>query len=318
MLNLFLSYKCNLSCTYCFAGGLQHEFPEPLSRENFSRLRQWLGDHAVPAIALLGGEPTLHPRIGEIAAALNGDGIMAVLFTNGLFPENLRPVLAQNVTNFVINYNDPTTYLPNQWALLQDNLRYLTEQHCRVSFSKNFARQYRRYDYILKACREFGINHVRYDITRPNPNKYNGHYGLGDTQEVLETVLAFVRECDALEIKTGLDCCIPMCDLKPEDREYLKRVSMKFSGVCHPSIDIHPDLSASYCLPMRGVTVDDITQYSGERGLFQYFAAAVQEVRYGRPASECQACPEFRFRCQGGCLALKTQGAQELAKGRVV
>jgi len=305
MLNLFVTYKCSLNCNYCFANGLTDDFPSAMTWENFSRLSHWIKKNGVVALALLGGEPTLHPQIAEIISYLRNGGVMTALFTNGLFKEGLREVLAGNVTNFVVNYNDPSTYLDSQWKLLQGNLGYLVEKGCRVGFSKNFAKQYTRYDYLLDACREYGVKHVRYDITRPNPKKYNGHYDLEDTKKVLDVVVSFVRECDAGGVKTGLDCCIPLCYFNAVDAEFLKKVSTKFSGICHPSIDIHPDLSASYCLPMRRVTVDDVTKYSGERALFKHFSESVRNIRFDNPSPACMECSDFKTRCQGGCLALK-------------
>lgn len=247
----------------------------------------------------------MHPQLAEMVTDLAHKGIMISLFTNGLFVEQLREILARNVTNFVINYNDPSTYQKYQWETLHSNLKYLTEQGCRVTFSKNFAKQYNKYDYVLEACQEYGIRHIRYDITRPNPNKYNNHYGLTETTEIMETVVEFVKDCVARGIKTGLDCCIPLCYVNKTDRDYLKKESVKFSGICFPSIDIHPDLSASYCLPMRHATVDDITSFSGEQLLFQHFSDLVRDMRYVEASPECQECSDFKIRCQGGCLALK-------------
>lgn len=305
MLNLFLSYKCNLSCDYCFASGLDAEFPAALSWEDFLKLSAWLEKNAVLSLAILGGEPTLHPQIVEIVTHLKNKGIMLALFTNGLFPERLRKELADNVTNFVINFNDPSMFRESQWQLLNSNIKYLREQGCRVAFSKNFAKQFTDYEYIIKACKEYGIKHIRYDITRPAPHKHNGYFELQETKAILKTVVDFVRECSTENIKTGLDCCIPLCYLDDADREFLKKESVKFSGICHPSVDIHPDLSASYCLPMRKVTAEDVTKFSGERGLFEYFSNAVRALRYSNPTPACMECPDFKTRCQGGCLALK-------------
>jgi len=305
MLNLFLTYKCSLKCDYCFATGLANEFPEVLSKDNFSRLRKWLNNNGIMSLALLGGEPTLHPHMEQFLYQLQENGIMVAIFTNGLFNEGVRESLTSNVANFVINYNDPSTYRESEWKLLHNNLNCLKENGCRVSFSKNFAKKSLRYDYLLEACREYRIKKVRYDITRPNPNKYNDHYDLNDTKEVLNKVVSFVRECDAGGIQTGLDCCIPLCYFEDEDRDFLKKVSLKFSGICHPSIDIHPDLSASYCLPMRHVTIEDVTKYAGERAILQYFSESVRNIRFSNPSSACKECCDYKTRCQGGCLALK-------------
>ena len=74
MINLFLTYQCNLNCSYCFATGLATEFPKEISHENFDLFLDWLKEHNIPAIGILGGEPTMHSRFEEILARLGEIG----------------------------------------------------------------------------------------------------------------------------------------------------------------------------------------------------------------------------------------------------
>ncbi len=305
MLNLFITYKCNFNCDYCFIRGFGEEYPMSLSSESFDKLCLWLKRNRVVALGVLGGEPTLHERLPWMLNRLNEIGVSPVLFTNGLFKEDLRVPLANTVANFVINYNDPSMYTNKQWRMLDGNLTALRAMDCRISFSKNFSKGRLRYNYIIEGALRHNIRSIRYDISRPNPLEKNNYFNLEESMQLTRHIVDFVKECTKRGIKTGLDCCIPQCFFSDEDLNYMKLVSMKFSGICMPSIDIHSDLSASYCIPMRDVSVPDVTAFSNEMDLVAYFSRQVAELRNGKRPEHCIGCKKFGVKCQGGCLALK-------------
>ncbi|MHC1711321.1 MAG: radical SAM protein [Solidesulfovibrio sp.] len=305
MINLFITYRCNLSCSYCFAKGLQPEYPEDLTPEGFDTLLAWMTRAALPAVAFIGGEPTLHPRLAEMIARTTDAGVSAVLFTNGLFPEGLADAFAPRVANFVINYNDPSMYTPAQQAKLHANLARLRDLGAKMTFSKNFSKQYAAYDYLIEGLDRYGVASVRYDISRPCAGMENDHFTLEETQQIMSHIVGFVKTCEARGVRTGLDCSVRLCDLNDEDRRYLERVSMKFTGICHPSIDVHPDLSASYCLPLRDACVADVTAFADREALMWHFARAVRPLRLASVSAACLDCKDFMRRCQGGCMALK-------------
>ncbi|AFA47471.1 radical SAM protein [Acetobacterium woodii] len=305
MLNLFITYQCNFNCDYCFIQGFGNEYPMVMDKKEFNKLCGWLEKHKVPTLGILGGEPTMHPDLVAMLEQLNEVGVAPVLFTNGLFKKELRKPLAESVVNFVINYNDPSMYTTKQWQQLQENIKGLKEQAARVSFSKNFSKGKISYDYILAAAAQYGISNIRYDISRPNPLTANNYFNLEDARELVSQILEFVRACEQQNIHTGLDCCIPMCYFTEEALDYMRHVSMKFSGICHPSIDIQSDLSATYCIPMKNTNLADITEFNGEMEVLTYFNQQVREIRKKASQEQCVSCDKFGRQCQGGCLALK-------------
>jgi MoaA/NifB/PqqE/SkfB family radical SAM enzyme len=305
MINIFVTYRCNLSCSYCFARELRDEHPSDIQEASFRRLLRWMQGGGTPAAAFLGGEPTLHERLAEMIDTTAAAGITVVLFTNGLFPPDLAARLNQSVSNFVVNFSDPSTYTTEHKNLLHANLSCLAELGARITFSRNFTSDCPDYDTLLDSAARYGVRSVRYDISRPSSNAANDYVSMEETRRIMAHIAAFARECETRGIRTGLDCCLRLCDLPAGDRDFLERTSMKFRGICHPSIDIHPDLSASYCLPMRDVQVPDVTRFANSERLMHHFAAAVRFVRYENVPSECRVCADFRRFCQGGCMALK-------------
>lgn len=321
MINIFVTYRCNLACSYCFARELRGEFPRDMAEERFDALLAWMVRAGVPVAAFIGGEPTLHPRLVEMVERTTDAGVAAVLFTNGLFPQDMAARLAGRVSNFVVNYNAPEVYAPAQWALLHENLDRLRELSARITFSKNFSPRHADYGYLLEGIDRYGVTAVRYDISRPSGGGGNDHCTFDGTRAMMAHVVGFVKGCERRGVRTGLDCSVRLCDLRDDDRRYLERVSTKFTGVCHPSIDVHPDLSASYCLPLCGLRVPDVTRFADQDALRWHFAQAARPLRQENVSAACLDCKDFMRRCQGGCLALRQgtphgQGGCEQAKER--
>lgn len=305
MINLFLTYKCNLDCSYCFTTGLAPEFPKEISREKFVLFLDWLQEYKVPAIGILGGEPTMHSRFESMLAQLSEIGIAVVLFTNGIFPEKLIDPISKHMINVVVNYNEPSMYKQGQLDIVNRNLKALALGARRLTFSKNFCPGHTSIDYLIEACERYGVHHVRYDISKPSDNKQNDYFSIDETKNIMNTVVHFAAQCYNRGIKTGMDCCIPLCQLRASQRRFMEKISTKFSGICHPSIDVHPDLSVSYCLPLKHVMIKDVTSMPGEDALLRHFAESVKALRAIKTFDRCGECADFGKKCQGGCLALK-------------
>ncbi len=275
-----------------------------MSGETFRLLLNWMRRAGVNTAAFIGGEPTLHPGLVQMVQETAASGIAVTLFTNGLSPAELTEQLIPHIDNFVINCNSRSIY-PSEstFERFHDNLRLLQAKGARVTLSKNFAPDDLDHDYLLETAQSYQIKAIRYDFSRPASSATNTFFPAEKTGTLMASTLSFVRKCEELDIKTGLDCCMKFCDVSPEELSYLRKVSMKLTGICHPSVDIHPDLSASYCLPMRHITVDDVTEFSGVDWLIYHFSNAVREMRFKNTDQKCNTCPDFMRKCQGGCLA---------------
>jgi radical SAM protein with 4Fe4S-binding SPASM domain len=78
---LYPTLRCNLACGFCFNRGLP---PLPdVDPADFARMLDRLHEAGIGTLDLLGGEPTLHPRLGELIGALAARGMRTTLSTNG-------------------------------------------------------------------------------------------------------------------------------------------------------------------------------------------------------------------------------------------
>jgi hypothetical protein len=308
MLNLFVTYSCNIKCDYCFVDGLAKSRPSMLSRQDFERLCLWLEEHKIAALGILGGEPTLHPLLPWMLDRLRGTDTAAVVFTNALYQDDsshaISSLLASTTSTMVVNYNNPANYVAPLVELRSRNLDALRDAGARLTFSKNFSPGDMAWEYLLDGCRQWGVKRIRYDISRPNQRHDNKYFSIENIQAAAAILRPFVEAAEKCGILTGLDCCLPPCLFKDDDWEYLREHSMKFEAFCHPSLDIQTDLSVSYCMPLASVTIPDVTQTAGEWEMLSALAGQVQALRRERPAS-CLGCGFFGTSCQGGCLALR-------------
>jgi radical SAM protein with 4Fe4S-binding SPASM domain len=81
---LELTRRCNLTCAHCYIeGGAARENEMPASE--FYRLIDEFADMGVWAIALTGGEPTMHPEFGNLVRHARARNLLVGIATNGMF-----------------------------------------------------------------------------------------------------------------------------------------------------------------------------------------------------------------------------------------
>jgi len=91
---------CNFRCRYCHAGDLLEDGGEFLPLEGIfdyiSRQEGW-----IDGVVLSGGEPTLHPGLGDLAREIKSRGLGVKLDTNGTMPGVLRALLDERLLDGV-------------------------------------------------------------------------------------------------------------------------------------------------------------------------------------------------------------------------
>lgn len=105
--NIFLTRKCNLKCSYCFASEYFNNIEEEISIENFLKALSFI-KRSSSQIGLIGGEPTLYSKFDEIIEILIKDKEIKniYLYTNGLNIKNYEK-LKHSKIKILINCNHP-------------------------------------------------------------------------------------------------------------------------------------------------------------------------------------------------------------------
>src|SRR5437870_4143016 len=81
---IVLTYACNLRCTYCYAGAEVFSKPKTMSFEEALRSVDFLKMIGISTYTLLGGEPTIFPRLVEIVNYSADMGLSPWVVTNGV------------------------------------------------------------------------------------------------------------------------------------------------------------------------------------------------------------------------------------------
>src|SRR5579864_3090455 len=124
---LFVEYKCNLDCWYCWAYNNKVKgTTEDIARRSID----WLYDHGCRVLALMGGEPLLRPQMAhKVAYYAAKKGFWIYVGTNGRL---LRAEVADRlgdagvaVFNFALDAWDEKPSLPKAFVPSQRNLEHI-------------------------------------------------------------------------------------------------------------------------------------------------------------------------------------------------
>jgi len=124
---LFVEYKCNLDCWYCWAFD---NHVKGMTEDVARRSIDWLHDHGCRVLALMGGEPLLRPQfVHKIVYYAAKRGFWIYVATNGRL---LRPEVADRlgdagvaVLNFALDAWDEKPGLPKALIPSQKNLEHI-------------------------------------------------------------------------------------------------------------------------------------------------------------------------------------------------
>jgi MoaA/NifB/PqqE/SkfB family radical SAM enzyme len=124
---LFLEYKCNLDCWYCWS---YNNKVKGMTEDVARRSIDWLHDHGCRVLALMGGEPLLRPQFAhKVVYYAAKKGFWIYIGTNGRL---LRPDVADRlgdagvgVFNFALDAWDEKPGLPKALVPAQKNLEHI-------------------------------------------------------------------------------------------------------------------------------------------------------------------------------------------------
>ena len=93
MAAVFFTSGCNFHCGYCHNAARLGRFREGMTWESFRRQCSEFRTQWADGAVITGGEPTLHPGLGEMIRELKAFGFAVKLDTNGSQPDALERVL---------------------------------------------------------------------------------------------------------------------------------------------------------------------------------------------------------------------------------
>ncbi len=337
--NLFITNLCNIACPYCCVNDWitdDNKSAQYMKLKDLNLIIELLKKSQIDQVRLLGGEPMLHPHVYEFLKRLLEEDIKKIsILTNGLgHTEDYKQIMDLEGIRWCVNVNNPSTYTPEEWDLLNKNLSILSWKGERdkllghgiyeeqglfqLQLSIVFYELNQDYKYIIDLAKKYGSPIINFDISHPSSNKTNTYIDLEEVIKYKPTLLNFFNDCIKEKIKPGLGCVLPPCVFTPKEMMFIMLFVLGAKFSCTPGLDIMPDLNIECCSSLRGF----LTSYNLkkiERGMtfqdiFKELTSDVEKIRE-IPIPYCEGCYRFdHYICQGYCLRLKSDFIKEEPK----
>lgn len=313
MANILLTEKCVRSCPYCFAKKHMDDSEDNyLSWENLIYITDLLEISHEKRVALLGGEPTLHPHFVDFVVYLFERGFQVNVFTCGIMSDKRFQELAEYLHNvpperfsFTCNLNHPDLSSDEELKKID---RFLKEFGRQVTLGYNIYEPDFDLDFLFDAINRYHlIRHVRIGLTHPIPYESNRYVRIEDMKKMAAKFLSYAPVFQRLKIAPSFDCGMPLCIFTEEELGILYKTSNgRLSFGCGPAVDIGPDMKVWSCFPLSNLEKRSLYDFNSIQEVVEFYSSVHRKVRIetGGILEECDDCiHRERKLCQGGCIA---------------
>ena len=220
MANLIITNYCNLKCPYCFAkeAVMDGFTPTNMTLEQVTTILDFVKTSLYgKKIAIIGGEPTLHPQVRQICQYVHENlpmgGSMSI-FSNGTYIEKILDLLCDDF-NCLVNFNHPTNSGLDNYEKTCQNLKLATElgkmPYISVGINLYPGMPDCTYLFDLKEKNIFDFTHIRVSTVAPaNEVKFQNRNVYYKASKPI--FLELLTLCDKYGVEVKIDCNhIPSC-----------------------------------------------------------------------------------------------------------
>lgn len=326
MSNIFLTGKCNLKCSYCFASEFVNKKDAEFSIENFIKVLEFIKKTS-KHVGLIGGEPTLHAKFDEILDVLLKDEDIkaSTIYTNGLEVDKYIEKISNKKFKLLVNCNSPKIIGEKNYEALKNNLKLLAkEKKSDIHLGININQQEENYSYIFDL-----LNIVKEPVLRVSPaisNDFKTGNILDEYKKIKPTIMKVYKNCIKNNIIPSADCnALPYCILDKNDKQIMldivnlsKKLKINYDIVaacqtCKPVIDIFPDLTVARCFGLANKDKISLKEFKNISQIETYFINKIDiYAKLAFVSKECQECKYNLLDKCGICLSYKTQKAEKI------
>jgi radical SAM protein with 4Fe4S-binding SPASM domain len=324
-INLAPTYKCNAQCAFCYAKGLQKQFPKDLAPENFIKLFDWMDGQKLKRIALLGGEPTIYSHLERMLEELGRRRFRTTIITNALFNKktlkvfnHIKEKYSLN-TNFEINYVKP--FVKKHFKkIFERNLTELSKNNFDFRLRYNVTFNNVPVDEIINNLLKSDVDEL--DICVANSGYSNNEFiPVNRIEQISSYIVEITKACLKNKIKVFLARPLPLCAFSASQRKFLiKNICLR--GICflcnkrvihyYTVLTVNPDLSIFPC-PNLFIKGPNVLLFKNMQEIIRYYYKKINVLRKKPIMRKCLLCNDYlRDMCQGGCLSYKVNNNWEL------
>jgi radical SAM protein with 4Fe4S-binding SPASM domain len=310
------TYRCNLSCDYCYAKDWGLDFPDEMSLNNLEQAFAWMSDQGINYMILCGGEPTVYTHFPTLLSKARDRNIRIMLTTNGLYSKTVQEFINNNYIEEFIGHYDQETMLTRDTQRRQfiDNLLKARNNGVNVILRYTLTENSTADEWtdLIDMAKTLDVNVISYGFAFKNVAGNNNYYDyqLGKQRKNFEQVFtAFFNDCSQQSLKLHQSKPFPLCLLEKDTlRKVIFKGSIRLSCTAHArhfshNVTINPDLSTFPCNGL-GIRGPKITTFESLVAVGRYYAEQLQQLQYHPYDTSCQECLLFyRGFCQGVCLA---------------
>ena len=343
-LRVCITYRCNSSCTFCYAKGLLKDFPMDMELGDFISVVRWAKAHGKKYIMFLGGEPTIHPQFEEILDFCHKEQIKTLLVTNGLYTERILEKLkspSSSVAEIAFSYPQDQAVFPFKDKFL-NNLSNLRKVKFNLLLSGVLDGNGEAWREIIQAAVKFRMP-IRWSLLLPGRARDGNSCGaLGDLNSVALQLLEVLRTCCDNRVICYVYRPVPACIFTPEQWKQIRKLFRHMVYTRCPiglmkrygsGVTVNPDLSTYACISFF-VKGPRITSFQDNDSLNLYYEKSAKDVMSATSIEKCKNCQLYQnflssltenkkhfFQkplcdttvCQGGCFAFRDTACSSLS-----
>lgn len=300
-----LTYRCNLSCRFCYAGCKCTKAPDSreMTTEQVKRVLDIIRhDAEVPSVSWTGGEPTLRSDLVELTEYAVGIGMRVNLITNGT---NITGDLAGSLKSVGLRSaqvslegpdaeaHDSLTQVDGSFARTLDGVAILKEAgihvHTNTTVNRVNAPHLRE---IVRLARKMGLDRLSMNMVIPCGSAPDAEVTISYTEmaDLIGDVRAAARE---LGIEFMWYSPTPYCIFNP----IAARLGGKSCAACDGLLSVAPNGDVLPCSSVPA-NVGNLMKTRFDRVWNGRKARYWRGKRFAHRM--CKTCPQFNL-CTGAC-----------------
>jgi len=292
-----------------------------LSWENLVYVADFLVRSNDHHIALLGGEPTLHPHFTDMTLYMLDRGFHVTVFTSGILSEEKLAELESCLTGFpperiqfVCNLNNPDQ-TPAPEGETERVFRFLTAFGPWTTPGFNIYRTDFSLDFIFAYITRFNLHRqVRLGLSSPIAHQENLFIRKEEMKTVIDRLYGYRDRFEELRVRPSLDCGFPLCYFTDEQLGWFYRLAGPMNFGCGPAIDIKPSMDVYSCFPLSNINKRSLFEFNSIQDVLSFYLQLHERIRQESPGAfgQCVDCI-FRKegRCGGGGVCHDMEGARQ-------
>lgn len=309
-MNLLITKSCNRSCPYCFA---QKEVTLDSSScagnitlPAFYDFLDILEKNFIRNLKLLGGEPTLHPRLDDMVMAALRRNFEVTIFTNGLWGKRVRKFfskLESDKLHFLVNINEERHSSGREKELLPLSLPIIGSrgQAGFNVFCEDFD-----LSFLVPLINGHGLKRsIRLGLASPIVGHSNASVAAGDLKKTGTRLIEQMKRLEEQDVLVDFDCGFTYCMFDEDQYQTIVRSTKNgLTSVCDFIGDVDGELNVWPCFPLSNAKHLNLRMYESIDEIRAYYLKSFAQLRQFGSQEECFQCKYLkRGQCCGGCFA---------------